>query len=313
MDNRAGASIGRALNDHPFAPVIVNRPPLKERSALKVVAFNAAGGRYFPQIIECLRRPPLQGADVILLCEAGWRLKRSDGREFAAELAEGLGMSFAFMAEFGIPRSSGPMRAFMGNAILSSRPLTEVYGVPLPNPFLRSWVRRGVGAPAGLIAKVSFNGRSITVGVAHLNSRCDPSGRERQMRDYLAQFPRDGAALIGGDFNTTTVDLRTRAAVLKAICQLASQPRRLREPARWEPLFERLAESGFEVRGANAHGKSTFTFSGMIPPLIRPKLDWVALRGIDPLPGSATVIRARSSLFGRRISDHDFIVCDLEL
>jgi len=280
---------------------------------LKAVVFNAAGGRYLPQVIECLRRPPLEGAGVILLCEAGWRLKRSDGREFAAELAAALGMSFAFMAEFEAPCATGSPRAFMGNAILSSQPLSQADAVPLPNLFLRSWVRCMTGGPCGLTAKASFNGRAITLGVAHLNSRWDPAGRDRQMRDYLARFPRDGAALIGGDFNTTTVDLRTRSAIMKALRLFVAQPRRLREPARWEPLFARLAEADFEVRGANVHGKPTFTPSRMIPPLMRPKLDWIALRGLEPAPGSAAVVPARSSSLGRRISDHDFVVCDIRL
>lgn len=313
MENQSIAHDRERAYDHPFEPVVVNLPPIKPRPVLKVVVFNAAGGRYLPQAVECLRRPPLEGADIILLCEAGWRLKQSDGREFAAELAQELGMSFAFMAEFGFPRSSGPIRAFMGNAILSRQPLSQVCAVPLPNLFLRPHVRRLLGAPCGLVAKASFNGRAITFGVAHLNSRWDPAGRERQMRDYLAQFPRDGAALIGGDFNTTTVDLRTRPAVMKAMRLLMAQPRRLREPIRWEPLFERLAESDFDVRGANARGKPTFTFSRMIPPLIRPKLDWIALRGLEPVPQSASVIPARSSPFRRRISDHDFVVCDVRL
>jgi endonuclease/exonuclease/phosphatase family metal-dependent hydrolase len=313
MDNRSIAHDQQRVYGHPFEPVVVNRPPSKARTILKVVVFNAAGGRFLSQALECLRRPPIEGADIILLCEAGWRLRQSAGREFAAELAQELGMSFAFMAEFGMPRSSRPLRAFMGNAILSSQPLSQVCAVPLVNLFLHPRVRRMVGAPCGLIAKASFHGRPITVGVAHLNSRWDPAGRERQMRDYLAQFPRDGAALIGGDFNTTTVDLRTGSAVIKALGMLIAQRRRLREPMLWEPLFERMAESGFDVRGANACGKPTFTFNRMIPPLIRPKLDWIALRGLEPVPQSAEVIPARSSPFGRRISDHDFVVCDIRL
>jgi hypothetical protein len=114
--------------DHPFEPVVVNRSPIMRRSALKVVVFNAAGGRSLPKTVECLRRPPLQGADVILLCEAGWRINRSNGREFAAELAKELGMSFAFMVECGVPRSSPTPGAFIGNAILSSQPLSQVVG-----------------------------------------------------------------------------------------------------------------------------------------------------------------------------------------
>jgi hypothetical protein len=313
MEHRSTATDQARAYGHPFEPVVVNRPPTNARSILKVVVFNAAGGGYLPQALECIGRPPLEGADIILLCEAGWRTRQSDGREFAAELAQELGMSFAFMAEFGRSRPSDRSWASTGNAILCRQPLSQVCAVPLPNLFLHRRVRRLLGAPCGLIVKSSFGSRTITIGVAHLNSRCDPAGRDRQMRDYLAQFPRDGAALIGGDLNTTTVDLRTWSTVMKAMRLLITQPRRLREPMHWEPLFERLAESDFDVRGANAHGQPTFTFSRMVPPPIRPKLDWIALRGLEPMPQSARVVPARSAPFRWRISDHDFIVCDIRL
>lgn len=279
-----------------FEPVVVQRPPIKARSTVKVVVFNAAGGRCLSKIVDCLRRPPLRGADIILLCEAGWQLRLSYGREIARDLAQELGLSLAFMAEFATSGSSKMPRGSMGNAILSGQPLSRV-----------------VGARSHLVAQAVFNGRAIALGVAHLNSRCQPAGRERQMKEFLASLPRDGPALIGGDFNTTTVGLRTRAEVLKAILLFLAEPRRLRDPQRWEPLFERLAEYDFEVRDANVRGRPTFTFSRIIPPMIRPKLDWVALRGLDPIRGSAVVTPARTSFFTPRISDHDFVVCDVDI
>ena len=53
----------------PFPPIVVNRAARRPGSRLRVVLLNAAGGKRFREIVTCLKRPPLQGADVILLCE----------------------------------------------------------------------------------------------------------------------------------------------------------------------------------------------------------------------------------------------------
>jgi len=311
MENPAVAA--SVADRHPFEPIVVNRAPLAARSTLKAVAFNARGGRYLPAIVDCLRRPPLQGADVILLCEAAWRHRESGGREFASELAAALAMSFAYLPQFAVPRETRAPESFLGSAILSSRPLTEAHALPLTHKIRARRIRGLIGTAAGLAAKATFNGKTITLGVAHLNSRGNPAGRELQMREFMARFPHEGPALIGGDFNTTTVDLRDRQAMMRAIRRLLLEPSRLWAPQPWEPLFERLAEAGFEVGGANAPGRQTFTLSGIIPPPIRLKLDWIAPRGLEPVAGSAAVRPARQSMFGPRISDHDFVVCDLRI
>lgn len=313
MNILVGGIAEAETNGHIFKPIIVNVPPSRRRSTLKAVVFNAAGGRYFSKIVERLRRPPLQDADIILLCEADWRLARSNGREFAADLAKELGMSFAFIAEFGMPLSSGPPQGFVGNAIFSTQPLDDVYAVPLPSLHLNRGLLRLTGSPCGLVAKATFNGRLISLGVAHLNSRTDPVGRDQQMKAYLTNFPAQGAAIIGGDFNTTTLSLRSWTELLKSATCLLTQPRRLRQPETWEPLFERLAEAKFKLREANAPGKSTFTFSRIIPPLIRPKLDWIAPRMLKVVPRSAAVVRAHCAPFSRRISDHDFAICEFQI
>jgi hypothetical protein len=133
------------------------------------------------------------------------------------------------------------------------------------------------------------------------------------MRRYLDGFPAGVAAILGGDFNTTTIDLSSRASFIKAIVLSLLHPRRFQNPQRWEPLFERLREASFDITGANVSGAPTFTPSRLIPPTIRPKLDWLALRRLKPVAGSAAVVPARTSLFSPRFSDHDFIMCIVEV
>jgi hypothetical protein len=124
--------------------------------------------------------------------------------------------------------------------------------------------------------------------------------------------PKD-AAILGGDFNTTTVGLDTPFDFAMTAARMAARPWRFRYPEPYEPLFAELSRAGFEVRGANVPGKPTFTFHRAIPPPLRPKLDWIALRGLVPMPDSARVVAARLSFFGRRVSDHDFVMCEVQL
>jgi endonuclease/exonuclease/phosphatase family metal-dependent hydrolase len=313
MEQRAASAFQTPLAASAFDPIVVNRPARAPRPALKVVAFNAhGGGRHFDGVLKCLRRAPLADADVILLSEADWGLRRSAGREIASELAAELDMSFAYLGEFGFRRGESDIYAF-GNAILSSHPLADVRGVPLPNVHLKWRIRRLVGAPAGLTATITVNHRRITVGVVHMNSRWHPEGRAHQMAEFLAALPSEGPALIGGDWNTTTLDLGTPTALLTEGWRFLLQPARLRTPERYEPLFDRLAQAGFDVRGVNVPRKPTFTFSRVIPPILRPKLDWIAHRELSPVPNTAAIIRAQPSLLSARVSDHDFVTCEVRL
>lgn len=313
MDNLAEEVSEQGNQAHRFAPIVVNRPARRSGRSLKVVSFNARGGSQVEGIIACLRREPLAGADVILLCEADWRHRRSAWREFAAEVAEALGMSLAYHGQFGVPVANGEPTAFKGNAILCSQPLEDVRALPIPNRYLHRRLVRMLGGPAGIAAQVRFGGRAVTVGVVHLNSRWDPAGREWQMREYLAQLPGEGPTIIGGDLNTTTVSLHNRVAYLRATLRFLQEPRRLSDPRRWEPLFARLTQAGFAVDGVNAANKRTFTFSRWIPQSLRPNLDWIAVRGLAPVPDSARAVTARASAWRKRVSDHDFVTCEVRL
>jgi len=305
-----------------FPPIVVNRAARgRPHARLRVVLFNAAGGRKVREILACLRRPPLHGADVILLCEVNTGMRRRPGRDLATELAEALDMSCAYAREFGLkpPGDESEIVSYMGNAILSAAPFEEVAAVAMHKPptpmawprHMRNWSR--VGTPTGLVARVKFGGEELTVGVAHLHSRCTPIERARQMAAYLESFPAAGRAIFGGDLNTTTTELSSRALILATAREMFANPDRFHAPEAYEPLFDQLRERGLEIEGANVANRATFTFSGLIPRSMRPKLDWLAIRELRPIAGTAAVVAPRSPILLRRASDHDFVTVDLEL
>ncbi len=301
--------------DRLLEPIVVNRASRGSRWPLRVVLLNARGGVRLNRIAQCLTRDPLNRASIILLCESDWRTDRTGGLETAAELAALLNMSFAYGPEFAIRGTGGEIDAFLGNAILSAEPFENVRAVAMPSVERRT---RGYahklrsGRPAGLITRAKFGGDTITIGVAHPSSRSSPAGRERQMATYLAEFPPDGPAVFGGDLNTTTTELKNLRAIALTALHIAVNPARYRSPQSYEPLFERIAERGLEIQGANVMDCPTFTFSRLVPTRMRPKLDWLATRGVKPVAGSAAVVPARASLFSPRASDHDFVLVDIE-
>jgi len=301
--------------DRPFDPIVVNRASRGARWPLRVVLLNARGGVRLGGIARCLSRYPLNRASIILLCESDWGTIRTGGLEIAAELAALLNMSFAYGPEFAIRSKRGETCGFLGNAMLSAEPLEDVRAVAMP--IAERWMRRyarklQTGRPSGLIARANFGGDMLTIGVAHLSSRCSPAERERQMAAYMAAFPPDGPAVFGGDLNTTTTELGSLSAIALTAMHIAVNPVRYRSPQPYEPLFERIAERGLEIHGANVMGRPTFTFSRLIPTRMRPKLDWLATRGVKPVRRSAAVVPARPSMFSPRVSDHDFVVVDID-
>jgi endonuclease/exonuclease/phosphatase family metal-dependent hydrolase len=300
----------------PFAPIVVNRLGRRLGSPLKVVAFNARGCANPHAVADLLSRPPLAGAAVILLSEADWGLRRSHGNQSAAQLAQLLEMSFAFAPEFAFGREGQQFSSFFGNAILSAAPLENVRIVPLQMFF--DWTRRRrwklaqgsvkLGQRGGVAAEIELDGHAVTVALAHLENRVGPAGRARQMVQFLGALAPGAPSIVGGDFNTTTFNLADRRECAGTLALLAIEPRRLREPQRYEPLFEVLEREGFDYRQANLPLAPTFTPTGLVPRLLRAKLDWIAARGLKALPGSARVTSARRGL--GRISDHDFVACE---
>jgi endonuclease/exonuclease/phosphatase family metal-dependent hydrolase len=305
---------------HRFEPIVENRRSTLAPGPLRVVAFNAQGGSRFDGILRCFARPPLRTAAVILLSEMDSGTLRSGRRKVASELAEALGMSCAYVPEFGLISSDGTMRAYLGNAILAREPMDDVIAISLPKVsnrelhLPRSLGRlRRQGSQVAIVARVKVRGKAIHLSIAHLDSRAHPNGRDLQIATMFEGFPPAGPAIFGGDLNTTTVELINPASIPMVLRGMLLNSKRFRHPEAYEPLLARLSAAGFEIRGANAEGRATFTFGRAIPPWMRPKLDWIALRGLSPVPGSARVIPARPGFFARRVSDHDFIAVDVAI
>jgi endonuclease/exonuclease/phosphatase family metal-dependent hydrolase len=303
---------------HSYDPIVENRASSASAGPLRVVAFNAQGGARFDGILRCLSTEPLKSASIILLSESDLGTRRAGGRVVASEFAKALGMSCAIVPEFGLIDTDGVIRSYLGNAILSREPLEQVRAIALPKLTMgyrrlhRSLGRlRRYGGPAALVATINLRGAPLEVCVAHLDSRADPMGRDSQIAAVLEGVTPKGRTIFGGDLNTTTVQLMTREDFQMVFREMIVNPKRFRNPRPYEPLFGRLSEAGFEVRGANAEGRPSFTFTRLIPPWMRPRLDWIALRELQPIPGSAAVIPARPSFFSARVSDHDFIAVDV--
>lgn len=297
----------------PFELIKLNRPAVAARSPLRAVVFNAGGGADVAGIAACLSRAPLADAGTILLCEASWRVPRHGGVRLASELSAALGMSFAFLPSFGRAEGGGEIRA-VGTAILCARPLDNLRVILLPEhrPHFAGF-HRMPGAPAGLAARIREEGRELTLAVVHLERRWNPAGRALQMERFLDALGADNPAILGGDFNTTTIDMGMRWALARAAAAMLLHPRRFRAPRPYEPLFERLGARGFAIDAANVAHAPTFTPSRLVPPLWRPKLDWIAARGLAPVAGTAAVVPAHTSRFGRRVSDHDFVLCEFRM
>jgi hypothetical protein len=197
-------------------------------------------------------------------------------------------LSMAYGPEFAFRRTDREFCSFFGNAILCSTPLQSVSVVPVPvlYDWSETFMRKGVGslvrigARSGLVAKTKIAGHDLMIGVLHTESRTGPSGRESQMAGMMKAFPSRGAAIIGGDFNATTIGSTGPLALAGLAIKFAIDPMRLRDPERHEPLFQRVREHGFETSGANAALRPTFTPTRFLPRFIRPKLDWICYREI---------------------------------
>jgi endonuclease/exonuclease/phosphatase family metal-dependent hydrolase len=304
---------------HRFQPMVENRRSTIAPGPLRVVAFNAQGGTRFEGMVRCLATEPLRSAAVILMSEMDLGTRRSGGRKVATELANVLGMSCAYVPEFGLVAADGAMSSFLGNAILARTPMENVAAIPLPRVSNRLYFPRSLGrvrregSQVAIVATLKIRAKTVHVSIAHLDSRGSPAGRDHQIATMLESFPSDGPAIFGGDLNTTTMELLRPESFGRVVREMLFNSKRFRHPHLYEPLLARLAEAGFEVRGANAEGRGTFTFARIVPPWMRPKLDWIALRGLNPVAGSAMVIPARPGFFAPRVSDHDFIAVDVAI
>ncbi|HYP53117.1 MAG TPA: endonuclease/exonuclease/phosphatase family protein, partial [Pyrinomonadaceae bacterium] len=177
------AEVGRVLGtvvEEEFAPAARARGESASRS-VRVTAWNIERGTRFDGIRRVLTEHTLVGAsDVLLLTELDWGMARSSNRLVARELAESLGMNYAFAPCYlALNKGSGlesgvegeNTLALHGNAVLSRYPLRAAHSLALPNgkDKMRGKEKR-LGAQRAVVADVLHPSGAFRAVSLHLDA-----------------------------------------------------------------------------------------------------------------------------------------------
>ncbi|HVZ02247.1 MAG TPA: endonuclease/exonuclease/phosphatase family protein [Dongiaceae bacterium] len=257
-------------------------------------------------------------ADICLLSEVDRGMARSGNIDCLAAFAARMGWGYAYGMEvvelgLGSPKEAGALvgrtnaLGFHGGALATD--------LALHRPFLCRIERAGgwfdgsrkeprVGGTIALGAQVTIAGVPVTVVETHLDNYATPEGRAdevRQLLRHIESYDPESPVVIGGDFNTSSASFEERwgdrAAWLRRV---EREPDLLLHPERYEPLFDLMAEAGFDWARCNVAGRPTFPTGEDAWP--RAKLDWFFTRGLVARdPGIISGVGADGSVH----SDHD--------
>jgi endonuclease/exonuclease/phosphatase family metal-dependent hydrolase len=225
------------------------RPSRTYSKGIKIISYNIRwrSGDDLKKLIQLFRDDPEVGDAAILgLQEVDRKKKRSGNTNTVREIADELGMHYAWAAPPSVKNGS---EEETGVAILSIYPLSDVRRIVLPNEGPNKRRRVALGAT------LNVEGREWRVYSAHGETRLPFDKKLEQMGSLLkdlSRYPADMPALIVGDFNT------------------------------WEPGADRKIIKLFTNAGMKTPFGTDSTFSRRV--LFVPiefRLDWIWLRGIE--------------------------------
>lgn len=257
--------------------------PASDTSPIRALAWNLERGIRLEGIIDAFTRQPLlKQADVLMLTEIDYGMARTANRHIAREIAEGLGLGYAFAPCYlALSKGAGVEAdsegdntlALHGNALISRFPMRNVHALALPNGKDKMAGReKRLGSQRAVIGDIEDpRGRFRAVAV-HLDAHSSQRHRSVQMKlllEHLDALEPGLPVLIGGDWNTTTHDAS------RALYSILGYARRvlmgvhyvLREhypyPERWfeRRLFRELEKRGYEYRPLNVPGGCTLHYS----------------------------------------------------
>lgn len=254
----------------------------EDARTVRATAWNIERGKQFENILRALAEAPaLRGSDVLLLTELDYGMARTGNRFVARELAERLGLAFAFAPCYvalnkgsGVESAVGGENtlALHGNALLSRFPLRGAHSVALPNgkDKMRGKEKR-LGSQRAVVADVLHPRGSFRAVSLHLDAHSTQRHRLWQMRvvlDHLESLQPRLPVLIGGDWNTSTYNSK------RAAYSIAGYFRRVAmgvghvlrnhypHPERWfeRHLFRELERRGYAYRRLNEMGAGTLHY-----------------------------------------------------
>lgn len=242
------------------------------------------------------------GAGLVLLSEIDDGMARTGQRDNAADMAERLGMAFAYGVEF-LELSLGNAadragavdghnaRGFHGNAILARAAIADAALIRLDDDGRWFGAERAQPRIGGRVAVTGWvaveDGRLLAVST-HLESSSNAAFREQQMvrlLDAVDAMAGSDPVIIGGDMNTGN--------------QVPGGDWRL------EGLFRRAEERGYAVHGGHPTAPTTRA-SRLTPNPQSLKLDWFFTRG---LVVEESRIVAALAADGTPLSDHELMLC----
>ena len=304
-----------------FHEVELRQPPeVTTRDTLRIAYWNIERCKYGPASARLLGRV---APDVALLGEMDLGCARSGQAHTTRDLADALGCGYAYAVEY-IELGLGDARerawhagqenavGYFGNAILTR--------VALQRPAIATIDDSGIwfeepspkiGRQMSLLATVDLAGRPVTVVSAHFDSEV-PRHRAANMAaliEAVERYAPGGPVVIGGDFNTKTIDGVNRDRTELKLRLLAAEPHRFLRPEPYEPLFA-AAAAGYDWHACNVVATTARQRPDgePSPPFFRN--DFFFTRGLavrDPL-----LVEAVDEA-GVAISDHEMLVVTVSL
>lgn len=225
------------------------RKSARATDEIKIISYNIRwrGGDELKHLAKLLHEDPeIGGASILCLQEVDRKKKRTGNNNTAKQLADALGMHYAWAAP---PSAKAGDEEETGVALMSVFPLSEVKRIVLPHPGPNQRRRVALGAT------IEIDGRKWRIYSVHAETRIP---LDKKMEQYnviledLRRYPAAMPAIVMGDFNT------------------------------WEPNAGDKTAKLFTNAGLKTpfDGQKTFRRRVLFLP-IELHLDWAWLRGLE--------------------------------
>jgi endonuclease/exonuclease/phosphatase family metal-dependent hydrolase len=252
------------------------------QDTVRVTAWNIERGTHMDEIVRVLGRDEvLSQSDVLLLTELDYGMARSGNRHVAREMAEALGMAYAFAPCYvNLSKGSGlesgaegeNMEALHGNAVLSRRPVRRAWSIALPNGKDKMKGReKRLGSQRAVVCEIEHPAGPFRAVSLHLDAHSSQRHRARQMKvvlDFVERLEPRLPVLVGGDWNTSTYNSRRAAYAIAGFFRRVLMgvnhviENHYLKPERWfeRELFRELERRGYAYASLNEPGAGTLHY-----------------------------------------------------